>query len=252
MLAISKNLIKDLRALHLKKYRLAEGIFIAEGDKIVSELLGVRHWEIVRLFALPTWIARNEAALRSYKGLLTAINERDLAAFSTLSTPQEVAALVKMPASDHTLATPLGCLNIALDRLSDPGNLGTIIRIADWFGIPNIYCSTDCVELYNPKTIQATMGSIWRVNVFYTDLKQLFASHKNDIAIYGAVLDGDNVFDATISSEAILLIGSESHGIRSDLFPFISQKISIPRIGQAESLNAAIATGIIAARFAIK
>lgn len=248
MSSISKNLLKQLRALHLKKNRQAEGLFLAEGDKIVSELLHAPHWNIERIFALPDWAEQYSKDLHKYGNKITLIDAKDLATFSTLNTPQKVAALVEIP-TPCALPHPSNCLNLALDRLNDPGNLGTIIRIADWFNIPHIFCSTDCVELYNPKTIQATMGSIWRVKVFYTDLKLLFDQNKN-LPVYGAVLDGDNLFNLPLSDKGFILIGSESHGIQADLLPAISQKITIPRLGQAESLNAAVATGIIAAHFA--
>lgn len=248
MTAISKNRLKSLRALQLKKYRLSEGLFIAEGDKIVSELLNARGWQIEQIFALPTWINRHQNALQPYTDITTAVTETDMAAISSLHTPASVAALLALPTPLPARMQPQQWY-IALDRLNDPGNMGTILRIADWFGIEQVFCSLDSVEVFNPKTIQAAMGSLWRVRVVPTNLAELFAQHPH-IPVYGAMLQGDNLFDLQQQPTArgCIVIGSESHGIQTALQPYLQYRITIPRIGHAESLNAAVATGIICAQ----
>lgn len=236
--------------MHLKKYRQAQGLFIAEGDKIVRELLDTTGWHLLHIYALPDWIAQNAIALEHYQHIAIAVSEAELTALSALNTPPSVAAVVQIPPIAPIEIAPQQ-LYIALDQLNDPGNLGAIIRIADWFGITTVFCSPDSVEVFNPKTIQAAMGSLWRVHVVYTDLKQLFAQHRHT-PVYGAVLNGENLFSTRTTDSGFLLIGSESHGIGAELQPYITQTITIPRFGQAESLNAAVAAGIICAHFAHK
>jgi TrmH family RNA methyltransferase len=161
---------------------------------------------------------------------------------TALATPNQVLALVDMPKQQADAPKPNG-LCLALDAIRDPGNLGTIVRTADWFGIKRIYCSLDCVDIYNPKTVQSTMGSIVRVDVVYTDLEALFKAN-NDIPIFAADMDGESLYTTKLPKEGILLIGSESHGVSPTLLPY-ARRITIPRFGEAESLNAAMAAGII-------
>ena len=162
---------------------------------------------------------------------------------SSLTTPNKVIAIAKQ--KDKTISDLSQLLTIALDDIQDPGNFGTIIRTADWFGIENIICSEDCVEVYNPKVIQATMGSLFRLTIFYTNLVTFFLKN-SDLTVYGALLDGDNVCQKKLKPiGSVLLMGNESSGISEQLIPFITEKIAIPKNGEAESLNVAIATAIL-------
>ena len=177
---------------------------------------------------------------------VTIVTQDELARISQLTVPNQVLAIVeKLPNSDEVIVKKE--LVLALDRIQDPGNLGTIIRIADWFGITKIYCNHDCADVYNPKVIQATMGSFSRVDVVYIDLLAWLTEMKG-VAIYAAALDGDDVKLVGKISEGILVIGNESKGISQDVFALVTKRITIARRGRAESLNAAVATGIILER----
>jgi TrmH family RNA methyltransferase len=171
------------------------------------------------------------------------VDENWLQRISFLKTPNKVVAIFKeiKPSKDIILKNKI---TIMLDELQDPGNLGTIIRIADWFGIENIICSENCVDCYNPKVVQSTMGSLARVTILYTDLNS-FIKNNDEIKIYGAALSGTSIFEIGKIKEGIILIGNESKGIHETLFNSVSKKITIPRFGNAESLNAAVALGII-------
>lgn len=233
---ISRSESKYIQTLSHKKQREAEGLFIVEGPKLLSELLN-SSFEIHKIFALQSWVNNNKTPINT-----VVVSEDELQKISNLQTANEVLAVVQMP-EPNTLLKFENTVTIALDGIQDPGNFGTIIRIADWFGINQIICSNDCVELYNPKVIQSTMGSFMRVNVAYDDLKTCLS--KTNITIFGALLNGEDVTKITKPQEGILIIGNESKGIREDILPLITNKISIKKIGEAESLNAAVATGII-------
>lgn len=163
---------------------------------------------------------------------------------STLQAPQGILALVhQLPVNQVNVADLRGKFSLMLDGIQDPGNLGTIIRTADWFGFQNIICSTNTAEVYNPKTIQATMGSLCRVNIFYEDLTQVIAAAK--LPVYGALLEGKNCYQQAWGTEGILVLGNEGRGISADVLPIISHPVTIPRTGGAESLNVAISAGIL-------
>ena len=238
---LGKSQVKYIQSLGQKKVRDEEGVFIAEGPKIVGELLESAELEISELFALPDWITANGTSIKTIKA--TEINESDLGKISQLSTPNKVVALIKKPVISKTLHTK-AALSLVLDTIQDPGNLGTIIRIADWFGIRQIICSKTCADIYNPKTVQSTMGSIARVEVLYTELAQWLKEHK-DVPVYAAALEGKDVTAMKKITEGLIVIGNESKGISDEIFELIDVKVTIPRIGKAESLNAAVATGII-------
>jgi len=228
---------KFVKALHLKKNRTKLGFFIAEGEKIVEELLN-SDYEVLGLFATANWKG-------DFDGSITQVSEQELSAISTLKTPNCVLAVAKQ--KHQQLGNNFSMPIIALDTIQDPGNLGTIIRTADWFGIQNIVCSESCVDIYNPKVVQATMGSIFRLNVLVTSLADFFKEN-NQFCVYGALLEGENCFATRFQqSHTVLLMGNEGAGISSKLFPFISKKITIPKLGHAESLNVGIATGILCA-----
>jgi len=238
---LSKQKIKDTQTLGQKKFRQQEGLFIAEGPKLVRELLETDASLVKEIFALKEWITDNEKIL--VKIAITEITEIELKRISLLTTPNKVLAIVRQFDEDKEITTK-GIITLALDGIRDPGNLGTIIRTADWFGIKQIVCSPDSAELYNPKVVQATMGSIARVKVFYTDLNEWLAEQK-DISIYATTLEGQDVTTVKKIQEGIIIFGNESKGIGTDILKLATIKLTIPKKGKAESLNAAVAAGII-------
>lgn len=234
---LSKNEVKFIQSLCHKKKRQEEGLFIAEGVKLVEEIIQ-SDYRVKKIFATDKW----QSANRAINEITTLVSEGELVRISGLQTPNQVLAIVhqhiltEMPQLE-------GKLTLVLDGIQDPGNMGTIIRIADWFGINQIICSHNTVELYNPKVIQGTMGSFLRVKVLYENLSEILNNIK--VPVFGALLDGESVYDIQKPNEGIILIGNEGQGISKDLLPLISRPITIPKIGGAESLNAAVATGII-------
>lgn len=233
---LSKNELKYIQSLCQKKQRQEERLFLVEGAKLVEELLQTG-LNVRKIYALPVWAEKH-----SHLPQLTEITEEELEKISNLQTPNQVLALVEQPApaAEPVLANQL---TLVLDTIQDPGNLGTIIRIADWFGIYQVVASMDTVELYNPKVIQSTMGSYARVQVCYRPLADFLSAAT--VPVYGALLNGQNMYEVAPLKEGILLIGNESKGIQADLLTFVSHPITIPRLGGAESLNAAVAAGII-------
>ena len=233
---ISINQKKFVNSLKQKKFRTQYNCFLVEGVKMVDELL-LSNYEVEHLFATATW-KENNSTVNCIE-----ISEKELNSITSLKTPNEVLAVVKQK---ETCLTDLSSqLTIALDQIQDPGNLGTIIRTADWFGVQNIICSEDSVEKYNPKVIQATMGSFFRVNVKYSNLKEFFSSN-SELRVYGSLLEGKNVYEKQLKPEgSVLLMGNESKGISKDLLPLITEEITIPSFGNAESLNVAVATAIL-------
>ena len=244
---LSKSTIKYIHSLSLKKYRGIHGKFIAEGPKIVSELLE-SDLKISELFALQEWTETNSEQYANVNSVTT-ISESELQKISTLSTPNQVLAIVDIPERHFSNAFARESMVIVLDDIRDPGNLGTIIRIADWFGIHHIVCTENCVDAYNPKTVQASMGSIGRVNLYYEDVAGMLQSAAKDVAIYGAFLEGEPIYKVSFAKNGFLVIGNEANGISTEIEKLISNKISIPsgsKTGNhAESLNASIATAII-------
>lgn len=243
---LGKSQAKYIQSLGQKKVRDAEGVFIAEGPKIIAELLESPDVNVVSVYALQDWIDAHPG----YAGIrnLVEVNEHDLAKISQLTTPNGVLAIVKkknLPAPP----TLKGLVSLVLDTIQDPGNMGTIIRTADWFGVRQVVCSNDCADIYNPKVVQATMGSIIRVNTMYTDLESWLAEQQG-IPIYAASLQGENVREMKSISEGLLIIGNESRGIAPGIMKLVTKKITIPRKGQAESLNAAVAAGILLSHLA--
>lgn len=237
---LSKSRLKYIQTLGQKKFRLQEGCFLAEGPKLVAELLTEKRAFVLEIFALEEWINTNQALIGTNS--CNVISEQELEKISQLSTPNQVLAVVKQ--FEYVVPVRAEGLILALDTIQDPGNLGTIIRIADWFGIQQIVCSEGTAECYNPKVVQATMGSIARIGVFYTDLEEWLAAQSHT-RICAAVLDGQDIRKMDPLKEGILLIGNESKGISPELLAMANQRISIPQKGKAESLNAAVAAGII-------
>ncbi len=238
---LSKSQVKYIQSLGQKKVRDTESVFIAEGPKLLEELQKSDKANIVKIFALRHWIDKNN--LDNGKHEIVEITEPELSKISTLKTPNEVIAIVKNPKIDF-YPDLTGKLTIALDAIRDPGNLGTIIRTADWFGVRNIICSKDCADCFNSKVVQSTMGSIIRINIIYDDLETRFKKYPG-MHIYATCLEGTDVRAMNKLKEGIIVIGNESNGVSSKMEKLITGKITIPRIGKAESLNAAVATAII-------
>lgn len=245
---ISKSQIKHIRALHTKKQRTLENRFIAEGVKTVSEILEQKPGIVHEVFCTDDFYDAHEKLLHSKNIPVSNIDLKELSQISLLSTPNEVLVVCNnLPEKNNT--TNLNKDHaFYLDDIRDPGNLGTIIRLCSWFGIKDLFCSEETVELYNPKTIQACMGAFLRVNVHYVGLKELIEGEKIK-NIYATQLKGKNIYTETLNS-GLIIIGNEANGIRKETLELTSQSLTIPSAtGNTESLNAAIATSIIASEF---
>ena len=246
---VSKNDIKRIKQLEQKKYRQREGLFVAEGPKVVDDLLRCGYQPTV-IYATNEWNEDNahfDTRLRVSQFRIDIISNEELRKISFLQHPQQVLAVFPIP--QQSFPEPKG-LCLALDGVQDPGNLGTIIRIADWFGIKNIYCSTDTADAWNPKVIQATMGSIARVNICYGDLSILLS--QTSLPIYGTLLDGNDLYQEDLSKDGIIVMGNEGNGISQPIRKLVNKKLLIPSYNNndtAESLNVAIATAITCAEF---
>jgi len=245
-MSLSKNKLKYIRSLKEKKYRSEYGTFIAEGNKLVSDLLPYLRCQL--LVATPAFLETIE--IKNIEEVVE-INDSQLTQVSFLQNPQQVLAVFYQPEPKQNIDIRK-LLSLALDGIQDPGNLGTIIRLADWYGINNIFCSHDTVDVYNPIVVQATMGALARINVHYVDLESFLIENK-EIPIYGTLLDGEDIYEQDISSCGIIVMGNEGNGIRSEIEKLISRKLYIPNypLGQptSESLNVAIATAIVCAEF---
>ena len=237
---LSKRKLKYFKSLQIKKYRLQSGNFLVEGAKGVEEALK-SDLEIAHLALTPSFKESLEEQNILLKGELDITDEANLKAAGTFSSNNAGLAVVQMPKQPPSVALDLG-LNLVLEDVRDPGNLGTIIRIADWYGIESIYCSPETADVFNPKVINATMGSFTRVHVIYTDLNELLSNCQ--LPVYGTLLDGDSIYQAELKKDAVILMGNESKGISDALLPFVDQPIKIPGRGGAESLNVAVATAI--------
>lgn len=247
---LSKNKIKLIRSLGLKKNRSEEGLFVAEGRKLVFDLIESR-------LSLREVFCTHEisAELRNLdSGLITELKTGEMERISSLKSTPEIIGLFEIPEAVLHWDEIKNDLCIALDSLQDPGNLGTIVRMADWFGIKNILCSEDCADLYNSKTVQATMGAIARVKVHYLSLKDFIKeASMRKIPVYGAFLEGENIFSAGLSSNGVLVMGNEGKGISKEIEALIPEKITIPNYPLknkgSESLNVAVAASIVCAEF---
>ena len=239
---ISKNQQKYIRQLEQKKYRKREGCFVAEGTKVVGDLL--KRYQPLALYATESWDAP--------KGVgYTLVSEEELQRVSFQQHPQQVLAIFPIPQPTDPVSLR-GSLTLALDGVQDPGNLGTIIRIADWFGIDTIICSEETADAWNPKVIQATMGSIARVNVIYANLLELLDTLPSDYPVYGTFLDGENIYTQTLTGEGLIIMGNEGNGISDAVRAKVNRRLLIPDFHQgdtADSLNVAIATAITCSEF---
>lgn len=234
---LSKREIKDIQSLSHKKFREALKLFVAEGPKSVTELIPLIPTRVEKLYAVSDWIRSNETILHNVA--VVEISEAELERISQLQTPNKVVAVIKQFPSEK----PSSSFVLYLDAVQDPGNFGTIIRIADWFGIKDVVCTEGCADLYNPKVVQSTMASMARVNVFYDEEQQWLKQQK--LPVYAATLNGAILTEQKKISEGVLVIGNESKGISNEVLKYSNRQITIPKKGEAESLNAAVATGII-------
>jgi len=238
---LSKSQIGFIKSLHQKKYRKENEIFIIEGLKSIIEFIPSAY-QLHSIYYLAEYRSLLPNLPSNIK--LFEVNNAELDKISTLHTPQGILALVNFPKkSIFNLADLQNNFTLVLDGIQDPGNLGTIIRTADWFGFKNIICSLNTVEIYNPKTIQATMGSLCRVNIYEQDLPE-WLKHIG-IPIFGALLEGENSYTINWGKEGLLILGNEGQGISAEVLKFIQHPVTIPRIGSAESLNVAISAGIL-------
>ena len=247
MILLSKNKIKYIRSLELKKIRKQENVFLAEGPKLVNDLLG--RFPCRFLTATTVWL--NEHPDIQADEIAEATTE-ELSRASLLKTPQQVLAVFEQPEYAFDIEVIRQSLCLALDDVQDPGNLGTIIRLADWFGIEHLFCSPNTVDVYNPKTVQATMGGIARVKVHYTPLPNLIQS-LGDVPVYGTFLEGENIYEQHLTTNGLIVMGNEGSGIGSEVKELINKKLYIPNYPMeretSESLNVAIATAVVCAEF---
>lgn len=245
---LSKAKIKWIRSLEMKKFRQADGCFLTEGNKLVEDHLHTMHCRF--LAALPSWTETHADELRQV-GEWTEVTREELERASLMQSPQEVLAVFDIPKQESEPAIPTGHLSLALDGVQDPGNLGTIIRLADWFGIEEIFCSPGTADTYNPKVVQATMGALGRVHIHYTDLK--FLLKNSPVPVYGTFLDGEDLYRTDLSPEGIIVMGNEGNGISDDVAQCATHHLLIPNYPEgrpcSESLNVSTAAAIICAEF---
>ena len=237
---VSKNQIKLITSLQQKKYRIANKLFFAEGVKGIQELLD-SNFELEHLYT-----TQNDFD-QVFNEKKTIITENDLRKISALATPNSCLALFKMPLEKPIVQTGL---IVALDSIRDPGNLGTILRLCDWFGIKQVLCSNETVDLFNPKVVQATMGSIARVNVNYINLDAFLT--QTTMPIFGTFMDGTNIYQSVLPEQGIIIMGNEANGISASLEKLVQNRLTIPRFGdlqKTESLNVATATAIVLSEF---
>jgi RNA methyltransferase, TrmH family len=252
---LSKNKIKFINALKQKKARTEAGLFIMEGDKMVTELLVDRAQEVRDLIATPDWLLRNRFLL--HKGI-TEVSEVTVTEYSKITSfesPAAVMALVPLPERTYDEKELEGQLSVSLDTIQDPGNLGTIIRTADWFGVRNIFCSPGCADCFNPKVVQSSMGAVMRVKVHYTELYLLLENlnRLGHYTVYGSYLEGKSIYEEEPTRSGMLVFGNESKGIHPSLRNLIHKPLTIPCFpahdGHVESLNVSAAVAIFCSEF---
>lgn len=253
---LSKNRIKQIHGLELKKNRRAEGLFVAEGPKLVDELLPA--FPCSYLAATPSWCDRHATELERLRATgaeTDVVTDEELQRASLLRAPQQVLALLAVPAPEggaEVRAADALCL--MLDSVQDPGNLGTIVRLADWFGIEDVFCSPDTADVYNPKAVQATMGALARVRLHYTPLPSLLRRVTDaGVPVYGTFLDGENLYTQPLEQRGVIVMGNEGKGVSREVEQLVTRKLYVPNYpaGRAtsESLNVAIATAVVCAEF---
>ncbi|HCV16286.1 MAG TPA: RNA methyltransferase [Rikenellaceae bacterium] len=230
----SKSEIKLIRSLARRKIREENGLFVVEGEKLVQEAIE-SGWDILEVFRMEE------------------IGEQLMSRITLLSSPSPALAVIRIPQTSYSLTPDINNLSIALDSIKDPGNLGTIVRLSEWFGIDTIYCSENCVDIYNPKAVQSTMGAIFRTKVVYTHLPGLIKEIEGMMPVYGTFMNGSNIYGQSLPKGALVVMGSESDGISPEVEALINKKLSIPSFSlnekSSESLNVAIATAVICSEF---
>lgn len=247
---ISKNTIKFINSLRVKKFRNHEGLFIAEGERLINELLD-SSLEVKVIYHTSNW--STPVGKKDFEVFEVTVDE--MKKFSGLSTPSTVLSLVKIPEFDITQIDLKDSLTLALDNIQDPGNLGTIIRLADWFGIDTILCSNETVDAFSPKVIQSCMGAISRVKVIYCNLEDTLKDirTKYKLPVYGAFMEGDDIYKTDLSAKGVIIMGNEGNGISPKIERIVSKKIHIPTFANnrtaVESLNVAMATAIVCSEF---
>lgn len=252
---LSKNKIKFINSIKKKKYRDIHQCFFVEGEKMVDELLK-SDIQITDLYATKDWLLNKDLNFFNSKQIeFSEITDDELSKISSLSTPNKVFAIASQKTYNYSKEDISNKLSILLDNINDPGNLGTIIRIADWFGIENIFCTPESVDMYNPKVVQSTMGAIFRVKVHYINFEQLINDFENvnDFNIYGTFLEGENIYKENLGEKGFIMMGSESHGISEKWKSRINKKLFIPNYPinkeSSESLNISTATAIVCSEF---
>lgn len=237
---VSKSQISLIKSLQQKKFRREQRLFVAEGFKSVAEFIA-SGYRIHTVYHTPAVTAKMHKLPNKTNS--EEISAAELQKMSSLTTPQEVLAVIHLPEWPKlTRNDLLNRFTLVLDGVQDPGNLGTIIRTADWFGIKNIICSEDTVDAYNPKVVQATMGSLARINLHYNNLAELLP--QLNLPVFGAMLDGENIYNTNFGTEGLIAMGNEGNGLRPEIQELITKSVTIPRLGGAESLNVAIATAL--------
>jgi TrmH family RNA methyltransferase len=241
---LSKTHTKYIQSLWHKKFRDVTGQFIAEGPKVVTDLLNSRKFTCKEILVEEVWLKEHGHAVLNFSNIpITGVKDFELKKISSLSTAHSVLAIFEKRKTNADIETT-GKITLALDTIQDPGNLGTIIRCADWFGLTDMVCSVGCADMYNTKVVQSTMGSLGRVNIIYTDLPAWLKKNRKT-KIYSASLEGKDVNAFGKLQEGIIIIGNESNGVSDEVMELVHERITIPKTGAAESLNAAVATGII-------
>lgn len=246
---LTANTIKTIRALQQKKHRKLSGLFVAEGHRLVCDLL-TSPLRLETIYHTNNW----QPDRCSSDNRFIEISPKDMSRISGLSTPTPVLAIVHIPAHQIEIKHLDGTLALALDNIQDPGNMGTIIRLADWFGIKHIICSHNTADAFAPKVIQSTMGAIARVSILYTNLAQYLEAAKDaGITIYGTFLDGENIYTQHLNSAGIIVLGNEGNGISNEVEKLVNSRITIPHFcddeNTSESLNVAMATAIVCSEF---
>ena len=251
---LSKNQISFIHSLHQKKFRKQEGLFIAEGEKIVDDLLA-SGFTVKNVFATESFIEKQKSKKKNTSEWI-AVTENELKKISSLTTPNQALGIVEIPSYKIDEREISNSLSLVLDDISDPGNLGTIIRIADWFGIKNIICSPDTADCYNPKVVQASMGSLFRTKIHYEKLEIFFELNLKSMKreVFAALLEGENIYSANLPSTGFIVLGNESKGIGKELKKYFSQALLIPSFStdknaSADSLNVAVAAAIVCSEF---
>lgn len=244
---LSKAQIKHIQSLHRNKFRQQHQQYVAEGSKIVLDILASNH-QVAEVYATNAWHEEHAEQLFSKQIAPHHVDLQEIKKITALKSPPDVIALVNIPKVQTPVSLRSEKLYLALDTIQDPGNMGTIIRTADWFGIDTIFSSSGCVDHFNPKVVQASMGSIARVKVCHTSLVELIRNNR-DIPVLATVMDGTSLYEYNWTGGGLLLIGNEGQGLSDVLLGMATERISIPRFGEAESLNAAMATGIILSHY---